>query len=223
MSFRRTRPAIVLCASVIFTSVSTSWYAQQGAACVTAARAQTPGTKGSGPAQQGTATAPSAQTPPRQPDVIYVPTPPEVVAAMLKVANVRKGDVVYDLGCGDGRIPVTAAKEYGVRAVGIDIDPKRIAEATENARKAGVTDRVRFLNQDLFQSDISEATVVTLYLLDSLNEKLRPKLLKELRPGTRIVSHSFRMGDWKPEQTIDVGGRTIHFWTVPAGGMIPKS
>ena len=223
MKFRRIPAVLALCASVILASVSTQRYAQQSVPGTAIARAQTPAAKDAGPIQQSTSTAPSTQTPQRAPDVIYVPTPPEVVAEMLKVANVRKGDVVYDLGCGDGRIPITAAQKYGVRAVGIDIDPKRIAEATENARKAGVTDRVRFLNQALFQPDISEATVVTLYLLDSLNEKLRPKLLKELRPGTRIVSHSFRMGEWQPEKTIDVGGRTIHFWTVPEGGQIPKN
>ncbi|MCA1605761.1 MAG: class I SAM-dependent methyltransferase [Acidobacteria bacterium] len=171
-------------------------------------------------AQIGTAQSGSTQTTNqlRVPDVIYVPTPPEVVAAMLKVANVKQGDVLYDLGSGDGRIPITAAQKFGVRAVGIDINPERIKEANENAQKAGVTDRVQFLHEDLFEADISEATVVTLYLLDSLNEKLRPKLLRELKPGTRIVSHSFRMGEWQPEQTIDVNGRMVYFWTVPAKG-----
>ena len=153
--------------------------------------------------------------------MIYVPTPPEVVEAMLKVANVKKGDVLYDLGSGDGRIPIMAAQKYGVRAVGIDINRELIKEANENAHKAGVTDRVKFLNEDLFEADISEATVVTLYLLDSLNEKLRPKLLRELKPGTRIVSHSFRMGEWQPEQTIDVNGRMVYFWTIPAKGAAP--
>jgi hypothetical protein len=170
---------------------------------------------------QGAATAPAeaqATKPPRTPDVIYVPTPPEVVAAMLKVAEVKKGDVLYDLGSGDGRIVITAARDLGVRGVGIDIDPKRIEEANENAKKEGVTDRVKFLQQDLFESDFSEATVVTLYLLPSLNLKLRPKLMKELKPGTRIVSHSFDMGDWKPEKTIDVNGRMVYFWTIPANG-----
>jgi SAM-dependent methyltransferase len=152
----------------------------------------------------------------RTPDVIYVPTPPEVVAEMLKVANVTKNDVVYDLGSGDGRIVITAAKERGARGVGIDIDPERIREANENARAAGVTDKVKFLQQDLFETDFREATVVTLYLLPSLNVKLRPKLFKDLRPGTRIVSHSFDMGDWKPDQTIDVDGRTVYYWVIPA-------
>lgn len=151
----------------------------------------------------------------RTPDVIFVPTPTEVVEAMLKAAKVTKNDVVYDLGCGDGRIVITAAKEYGARGIGIDIDPQRISEARANAEKAGVTDRVKFLEQDLFETDFHEATVVTLYLLPSLNVKLRPKLLKELKPGTRIVSHAFDMGDWKPEQEIDVDGRTVYLWTVP--------
>jgi tRNA G37 N-methylase Trm5 len=152
----------------------------------------------------------------RLPDVIYVPTPPEVVEEMLKIAGVTKGDVLYDLGSGDGRIAVTAAKKYGVRAVGIDIDPERIREANENARRAGVTDRVRFRQEDLFKADFHEATVVTLYLLPDLNVKLRPRLLSELKPGTRIVSHQFDMGDWKPEKEVDLNGRTIYFWTIPA-------
>jgi precorrin-6B methylase 2 len=152
----------------------------------------------------------------RTPDVIFVPTPQEVVDAMLKIANVTKNDIVYDLGSGDGRIPITAVQKYGVtKAIGIDIDPTRIKEATENAQKANVTKQVQFLNQDLFTTNISEATVVTLYLLDSLNEKLRPKLWAELKPGTRIVSHAFRMGDWQPEKTETINGRTIYYWTVP--------
>jgi len=151
----------------------------------------------------------------REPDVHFVPTPQPVVDAMLKMANVGKGDVLYDLGSGDGRIPITAASQHGVRAIGIDIDPQRIAEAKENARKAGVSSLVTFRNEDLFSADLGEATVVTLYLLDSLNEKLRPKLLAELKPGTRIVSHAFRMGDWKPEKEQVVDGATIYSWTVP--------
>jgi predicted RNA methylase len=151
----------------------------------------------------------------RSPDVIFVPTPQEVVDAMLKLAKVGPNDVVYDLGSGDGRIPITAAKTYGARGVGIDIDPQRIREATENLKTAGVGDKVRFLNQDLFTTNISEATVVTLYLLPSLNLKLLPKLNAELKPGTRVVSHAFDMGDIKPQQTINVNGRTVYFWTVP--------
>ena len=154
------------------------------------------------------------EAPARRPDVIYVPTPEAVVEAMLQVANVGKDDIVYDLGCGDGRIPVTAAKKYGARGIGIDIDPQRIAEANENVKKNAVGDRVQVLNQDLFTTDISQASVVTLYLLTSLNLKLRPTLWKTLKPGTRIVSHDFDMGDWKPEQTLNVDGATVYYWTI---------
>jgi predicted O-methyltransferase YrrM len=163
--------------------------------------------------------AAAAAAPERGPDVIFVPTPQEVVDAMLKLAKVTKNDVIYDLGSGDGRIPITAAKTYGARATGIDIDPQRIKEATENLKVAGVGDRVRFLNQDLFTTDISEATVVTLYLLPSLNVKLLPKLNKELKPGTRIVSHAFDMSadcvERKPLETMTINGRSIYFWTIP--------
>jgi ribosomal protein L11 methylase PrmA len=155
------------------------------------------------------------EAPTRRPDVIYVPTPEEVVEAMLQVANVTKNDIVYDLGCGDGRIPVTAAKKYGARGVGIDIDPQRIKEANENVQKNGVGNLVKIVQGDLFEQNLSEATVVTLYLLPSLNVKLMPKLMKELKPGTRIVSHAFDMGDWKPEKEMDVNGRKVYFWTIP--------
>jgi len=151
----------------------------------------------------------------RGPDVIFVPTPNDVVSKMMEMAKVTKRDTVYDLGCGDGRIVITAAQKYGARGVGIDIDPDRVAEATENVRKAGVSDRVKIIRGDLFQANISEATVVTLYLLTDLNLKLRPKLLKELNPGTRIVSHAFSMGDWKPERTEEVSGSTVYLWRVP--------
>ena len=156
-----------------------------------------------------------AQAPIRPPDVMFVPTPQEVVEAMLKMAKVTAYDVVYDLGSGDGRIPITAAKEYGARGVGIDLDPRRIKEANDNAKAAGVSDKVTFLNQDLFTTDISDATVVTLYLLASLNLKLLPKLMRELRPGTRVVSHAFGIGDWKPERTIRVNGQSVYYWTIP--------
>jgi len=149
------------------------------------------------------------------PDVIFVPTPQDVVDEMLKMAKGRKGDVLYDLGSGDGRIAVTAAKRYGVRAVGIDIDPERIREATENARKAGVGNLVQFRREDLFKADFRDATVVTLYLLPDLNVKLRPRLWQELKPGTRVVSHQFDMADWKPEKQLELNGRTIYFWTIP--------
>jgi SAM-dependent methyltransferase len=161
------------------------------------------------------AAAQQTAAPLRSPDVIFVPTPQEVVDAMLKLANVTANDVIYDLGSGDGRIPITAAKTYGARGVGIDIDPQRIREATENLKNAGVGDKVRFLNQDLFTTDISQATVVTLYLLPSLNLKVLPKLNKELKPGTRVVSHAFDMGDIKPERTENINGRTIYLWRVP--------
>jgi cyclopropane fatty-acyl-phospholipid synthase-like methyltransferase len=159
--------------------------------------------------------AQTAPAPLRSPDVIFVPTPQEVVDAMLKLAKVTKNDVVYDLGSGDGRIPITAARTYGARGVGIDIDPQRIKEATENLKAAGVGDRVRFLNQDLFTTNISEASVVSLYLLPSLNLKVLPKLNAELKPGTRVVSHAFDMGDIKPQETQNVNGRTIYLWIVP--------
>lgn len=149
-------------------------------------------------------------------DVPYVPTPQSVVDEMLSLAAVTKDDVVYDLGCGDGRIVITAAKKYGARGVGVDIDPDRIKEANENAKVAGVSDRVKFLEQDLFATDFKEASVVTLYLLPAINLKLRPKLLSELKPGTRIVSHAFDMGDWKPEKTVGaIEGRTIYLWKIP--------
>ncbi|GBC85940.1 Ribosomal protein L11 methyltransferase [bacterium HR11] len=156
----------------------------------------------------------------RAPDVPYVPTPYEVVEEMLKMAKVTADDVVYDLGCGDGRIVITAAQKYGARGVGVDIDPRRIQESRANAEKAGVTDRVRFIEGDLFQVDIREATVVTLYLLPDVNLRLRPKLLRELRPGTRIVSHDYDMGDWEPDDVVKVPGptyqHTLYYWVVPA-------
>jgi ribosomal protein L11 methylase PrmA len=162
---------------------------------------------------------PAAQTRPalRDPDVIFVPTPQSVVDAMLRLAKVTKDDVVYDLGCGDGRIVITAARQFGARGVGIDIDPQRIKESTANAVVAGVTDRVMFRQADIFadSTNLSDATVVTLYLLPSLNVKLLPKLRRELKPGTRIVSNSFDMGEWQAEQTMEVDGRTIYFWTIP--------
>jgi len=152
----------------------------------------------------------------RAPDVIYVPTPQEVVDQMLKLAKVGKNDVLYDLGSGDGRIPVTAAKRFGIRATGIDIDPQRIAEANENAKKNGVSHLVRFKREDLFKTDFSDATVVTLYLLPDLNVKLRPRLLAELKPGTRVVSHQFDMGTWKPDRKVELSaGRVIYLWTIP--------
>jgi len=147
-------------------------------------------------------------------DVPYVPTPPEVVDAMLRVANVQKDDKLYDLGSGDGRIVVAAAKQFGTRGIGVDLDPNRVKEANDNARRAGVSDLVEFRRQDLFETDLRDATVITLYLLPEINMRLRPRLL-QLKPGTRIVSHSFDMGDWKPEKILEVNGRTVYFWRVP--------
>ena len=160
------------------------------------------------------AAAPQAET--QHPDVIFVPTPQEVVDKMLELAKVGKADVLYDLGSGDGRIAVTAAKRFGIRATGIDIDPQRIAEANDNARRNGVAHLARFRQEDLFKANFREATVVTLYLLPDLNVKLRPRLLAELKPGTRIVSHQFDMGTWQAERKLELNGRTIYLWTVPA-------
>jgi SAM-dependent methyltransferase len=147
-------------------------------------------------------------------DVPYVPTPPDVVEAMLNLGGVKKGDIMYDLGCGDGRIVIMAAQKFGATGTGVDIDPERIKEAEANAKQAGVTDRVRFLRMNLFDADFHDATVVTLYLLPEVNLKLRPKLLKELKVGTRIVSHQFDMGDWKPDKKVDMDWRTLYLWTV---------
>jgi hypothetical protein len=155
---------------------------------------------------QAPATQPQTQAPERAPDVPYVPTPEAVVDRMLQIAKVNSNDVVYDLGSGDGRIPITAVREYNARrAVGVDINPERVREANQNAQQANVTDRVELRN----------ASVVTLYLLPEVNLRLRPKLLNELKPGTRIVSHAFDMGDWKPDRVETVDGRNIYFWTVP--------
>jgi SAM-dependent methyltransferase len=170
----------------------------------------------------------AAQTAPTRPnlDVPYVPTTPEAVEAMLKLADVKETDVVYDLGCGDGRIVIAAAKKFGAHAVGIDIDPVRINEAKENAKKAGVENLVRFEQNDLFKADFHEASVVTLFLLSSVNLKLRPKLLQELKPGTRIVSNTFDMGDWKADKEVTIGdsaedsylSHKFFLWTVPRRG-----
>jgi len=155
----------------------------------------------------------------RGPDVAYEPTPMEVVHAMLQLARVNAGDVVYDLGCGDGRIVITAAREFGARGVCVDIDPARIAESRENARQANVIDRIRFLNEDLFNTDLGEATVVTLFLSRELNLAVRPKLQRELKRGSRIVSHWHHMGNWLPQEILHVRGdgreNPVYLWTVP--------
>jgi len=156
----------------------------------------------------------------KQLDVPYVPTKFPVVDEMLKMADIQKTDVVYDLGCGDGRLIIGAAQKYGARGIGYDIDPERIKESLENAQKAGVTNLVKFYEQDLFTADFHEASVMTLYLLTSVNLKLRPKMLKELRPGTRIVSHNFGMGEWKPDQSssvmVDDISHEVYMWVIPA-------
>lgn len=156
--------------------------------------------------------------PRRKPDVHFLPSPDEVVNAMLRLADVGPNDVVYDLGSGDGRIVIAAAKAYRARGVGIEIDPKLVAEATRNAQIAGVSDRVTFKEGDIFEADISEATVVTLFLLSTINDRLRPKLMRELKPGTRIASYRFPIGDWAPEKEIIVGNQEVFVWTIPAPG-----
>lgn len=148
-------------------------------------------------------------------DVPYVPTPQSVVDKMLEIADIGPGDVLYDLGSGDGHIVITAAKQYDARGVGIDIDPERISEARQNAEEAGVSDRVTFKEGDLFDADLRDADAVTLYLLPSVNLRLRPKLLEELRAGTPVVSHAFDMGDWEPLDTFEVEGDTIYYWKIP--------
>ena len=165
----------------------------------------------------------------RDPDVPYVPTTPEAVEAMLKLGEVKKTDILYDLGCGDGRIVIAAAKNFGAHGVGIDIDPQRIKEARENAKRAGVEDLVRFELGDLLQANFSEATVVTLFLLPRVNLKLKPRLLEQLKPGTRVVSNTFDMGEWKAEkessvdnEDFDTGlSRKFFLWRIPADKKAP--
>jgi SAM-dependent methyltransferase len=148
-------------------------------------------------------------------DVPYVPTPPDVVEAMLKLGNVHRGDIHYDLGCGDGRIVVMAVQKFGAaRGTGYDIDPERIKEANQNAADAGVAAKTKFIRGNLFEADFRDATIVTLYLLPEVNLKLRPKLLKDLKVGARIVSHQFDMGDWEPDKKVEIDWRTLYLWTV---------
>jgi len=168
-------------------------------------------TAGSAFAAEATATRPQ-----RKLDVWYVPTPHEIVDRMLDVAKVRIGDVVYDLGCGDGRMVIAAAKKYGTRGVGVDLDPARIREARENAKLAGVESLVTFKVGDMFETDIREATVVLLYLLPELNRRLKPKLFAQLQPGARVVSHDWDMGrDWPPDEYVKLGGDGIYLWIMP--------
>jgi SAM-dependent methyltransferase len=169
--------------------------------------------------QSAPTSAPQTQTEQRQPDAPYVPTPQEVVDEMLKLAEVQKGDTIYDLGSGDGRIPITAAKEYGARGVGIELDPKLVQAATANAKQAGVSDLVEFRQQDLFKANFSDATVLTLYLFPDMNAKLRTQMLKQLKPGTRIVAHDFAIEGWKPDRVVEVKSpnrtHTLYYWVIP--------
>jgi len=151
-----------------------------------------------------------------EPDVVFVTTPHKVVREMLKLAGVTKDDVVYDLGSGDGRIVIAAARDFGARGVGVDIDPKLIAESTENARKAVVSERITFIEQDVLKVDISQATVIALYMLPAMNKQLLPKFFRELQPGTRVISHRFLIGDWKPDMTLNAHDTTIYLWIIPA-------
>ena len=163
----------------------------------------------------------AAQQPPGL-DVPYVPTPREVVAVMLALAGPTRDDVLYDLGSGDGRIVIEAARRFGTRGVGVDLNPVRVEEAIANGRRAGVQARVRFRQQDLFEADLRSASIVTLYLLPRVNLELRPKLFEQLRPGTRVVSHAFDMGDWRPDTVVEVkvkqglGRAMVYAWTIPA-------
>ena len=171
------------------------------------------------------AAPPIIRQPSKPLDVPYAATPERVVKKMLELAKVTKHDVLVDLGCGDGRIPIEAAKRFGTRGLGIDLDPERIAEARANARSAGVARRVRFVEGDIFEADLSGATVVTLYLIPEVNLRLRPKLLAELKPGTRVVSHNYDMGDWEPDRTVRLalpgGAHYLYMWTIPPPGTVP--
>lgn len=160
---------------------------------------------------------PEARVPARDPDVVFVPTPEPVVEAMLTMAEVGERDVVYDLGCGDGRIAIAAVRDFGAKeAVCIDIDPQRVREARANVKRAGLEERVEIRQGDLFEADLSKPTVVTLYLLRSLNLKLRPKLQRQLEAGSRVVSQSFDMGDWEPDEEREVDDHTVYLWRIAA-------
>jgi hypothetical protein len=156
-------------------------------------------------------------------DVPFVATPQAVVDKMLEMADVKQGDYLIDLGSGDGRIPITAAKKFGISAMGVDINPVRVQEAKTNAVNARVKDKVEFKQQNLFETDFSDATVLTMYLLPRINLELRPRILAELKPGTRVVSHAFDMGDWKADKKAIVEGRTIYLWIVPEKGKGPRT
>jgi SAM-dependent methyltransferase len=158
---------------------------------------------------------PRPPTPDIHPDIHFVPTPTTVVDAMLKLARVAAADVIYDLGSGDGRIVITAAQKYGARGIGVEIDPALVKEATKKAQKAGVADHVTFLQADLFKTDLSEASVVTLFLSASINRRLEAKLKRELKPGSRIVSHRFPIDDWTPDEDVQIRGTHVYLWIVP--------
>jgi len=218
---RRELTALLLTAGAAAMTVGCTQQQERGGdrAAATATTAENTTAAAAAPAATAELIPTPSASPRRQLDVPYVPTHQEVVDEMLRMAEVKGGDVLYDLGSGDGRIPITAAKRYGTRGVGIDINPERITEANANAQKAGVTDKVRFIEGDLFKEDFSEATVVTLYLLPDVNLKLRPKL-EAMRPGTRIVSHNYGIGDWEPERTKQVttpdkSTHYLYFWRVP--------
>lgn len=185
------------------------------AAAWLAAAALCPACAGPGASGEAAPPAAAAARPARAPDVRFVPSSRRVVREMLRLAGVGPGDLVYDLGSGDGRIPIIAAAEFGARGVGIDIDPRRIREAEANARAAGVAGRVRFLNEDLFEADFRDATVVTLFLSPDVNLRLRPRLLNELAPGTRVVSYWHDMGDWAPQRSVRMTRARIYLWHVP--------
>jgi hypothetical protein len=219
MKFRRFKFGLILtvAAAIGFAACGENRINQESRAINEAAAKVTP------PAATATPTPAEAANTAAQPelDVPYVPTHQMIVDEMLAMAEVKGSDILYDLGSGDGRIPITAAKKFGTRGVGIELNPVRIKEANENARKEGVTDKVRFIEGDLFKADFSEATVLTLYLLPEVNLKLRPQIL-QMKPGTRVVSHNYDMGDWKAEKwkkitTPDKVDHYIYFWRVPAG------
>jgi precorrin-6B methylase 2 len=154
--------------------------------------------------------------------VPFVPTPQEVVEGMLELAQAKKGDVVYDLGSGDGRIVITAAKKYEARAVGFEIDPELIRRSRESIRREGLEKLAEIREQDILTVDLSQANVLTMYLLPSVNLKLRPKILSEMAPGSRVVSHAFDMGDWKPDKIVQIDGRDVYYWTVPQRSSLKK-
>lgn len=211
----------ISCSAVLAVAVLLAGCSQEGSATNSAANNTTRTANNSvSAAVPAVEISPDARTTERELDVPYVPTPESVVDAMLTMAGVKGDDVLYDLGSGDGRIPITAAKRFGTRGVGIDLNPVRIEEANRNAAKENVQDKVKFIEGDIFTEDFSEATVVTLYLLPDVNLKLRPAIL-DMKPGTRVVSHNYDMGDWKAEKTqkittSDGVDHYVYFWRVPA-------